>query len=352
MEIVQTAQRAPRIWAISDGLAGNAVQARALADAVARRTGATVEERLAQPRKPYDRLPAGLWAAFGAREGGWPFTGLADGGAGLARPWPDLVIGAGRRCAPAVAALRRLGGMPAVQIMDPGMRRAAFDLIVAPRHDRLSGDTVVETLGALNGLDDATLAAEADRWRPRLRHIPEPRVAVLVGGPSRSSDFTARGLQRLTDGLTRLAIEGAGLMVTPSRRTPRAAVDKLADALTGLGGWVWSGVGDNPYPGILGLADAVVVTADSVNMCSEAAASGKPLFVAPMGRVDAKIARFHGDLAACGAARPFDGEIALWRYAPLREADRVAERAAALLAPRDAAAWPATSEGLDGGGRN
>jgi mitochondrial fission protein ELM1 len=347
MEIVQTADRAPAIWAVSDGIAGNAVQARALADAVARLTGGTVETRLAQPRKPYDRLPAALWAAFGAREGGWPFTGLADGGAALARPWPGLVIGAGRRCAPAVAALKRLGGVPAVQIMDPGMRRSAFDLIVAPRHDRLAGETVVETLGGLNALDDATLSAAAERWRPRLRHIAEPRVAVLVGGPSRSADFSARGLQRLTDGLVRLAIEGAGLMVTPSRRTPRAAVDKLADALTGVGGWVWSGVGDNPYPGILGLADAVVVTADSVNMCSEAAASGKPLFVATTGRLDAKIARFHDDLAACGAARPFTGELAFWRYPPLREAERVAERVAALLGPRDAAAWPAGAEGLD-----
>lgn len=349
MEIVQSRETAPTIWAISDGLAGNAVQARALADATARLTGATVAERLAQPRKPFDRLPAALWAALGAREGGWPFTGLADGGAALARPWPDLAIGAGRRAAPALAALKRLGGVPVVQIMNPGMRRGAFDLIVSPRHDRLSGPGVVETLGGLNGLDDAALAAAAERWRPRLRHIPEPRVAVLVGGPSRSADFSPRGLQRLTDGLVRLAIDGAGLMVTPSRRTPRAAVDRLADALTGVGGWVWSGVGDNPYPGILALADAVVATADSVNMCSEAAAAGKPLYVAGMGRLDAKIARFHADLAAYGAARPFDGDLDTWRYPPLREAARIAEQIAPLLGPRDAAAWPAASEGLDGG---
>lgn len=333
MEIDLLKGAAPGIWAVSDANAGNARQARALAQAAARRVGGTVTEKTVTLRAPFDRAPPWAWALGGAREGGWPFTGLADGGAGLARPWPALAVGCGRRSAPLVAALRRLGGVAAVQILAPQMRLSAFDAVVAPRHDRVSGPNVIETLGALNDLDDATIAREAARWSMRLGHLPAPRVAVLVGGPGRSSAFGVKALERLADGLARLAVDGAGLMITPSRRTPRAVVDRLADVVGGLGGWVWGGVGDNPYPGILGLADAIIVTQDSVNMASEAAATGKPVLVSAVDRVDAKVARFHASLAAHGATRPFEGKLASWRYPPLHEAERVADRVAALLAP-------------------
>ncbi len=338
METGLAAGGAPAIWAITDGRAGNAVQARALAQAVARRTGGAVTEKTVLPRPPWDRLPAWGWdwatrALGGPRPGGWPFGALQDGGAALAGPPPALAIGAGRRSAPVVAALRAMGAGGAVQILAPQMRLSAFDLVVAPAHDRLAGPNVLTTLGALNGLDPASLAAAADPWRRRLGHLPQPRVAVLLGGPSRSAGFGARALERLADGLARLAVDGAGLMVTPSRRTPRAIVDRLADTLTGVGGWVWGGRGDNPYPGILGLADAVVVTEDSVSMASEAAATGKPVFVAAVDRVDPKIAAFHAALRDHGASRPFAGELAEWRYPPLRETERVADRAAALLVP-------------------
>ena len=323
----------PLIWALHDGKAGNARQAMALAKAVAARTGGQVTEIALGLRPPLHLLPAWGWALGGARAGGWPFTGLSEGAAALVPPWPALVIGCGRRAAPFTAAIRKLGGAKAVQILAPQIPLGAFDAVIAPRHDGLKGSPVIETLGALNDLDAATIDAESARWARRLAHLPEPRVAVLVGGASRSADFGARTLQRLSDALTHLAIDGAGLMVTPSRRTPKAVTDRLADTIAGVGGWMWGGVGDNPYPGILGLADAVLVTADSVNMASEAAWTGKPVMVLQVDRLGGKLARFHDSMAEYGAARPFAGHLELWTYTPLRETDRVAERVCTLLAP-------------------
>ena len=326
----------PEIWALSDGRAGNARQARALAGALAARLGWRMVEKTAAPAAPFDRAPAWAWAMAGARRGGWPFTGLADRGAALAEPWPAAVIGAGRRVAPVAAAMRRLGGVFAAQVLAPQMRADAFDAVVAPGHDGLGAPNAIETLGALNEFDDAALAAAADAWARRLGHAPSPRVAVLIGGPSGSARFGRKATAALCDGLTRLAVDGAGLMVTPSRRTPRAVVDAVADAVGGLGAWIWPGVGDNPYPAVLGLADAVVVTADSVSMACEAAATGKPLFVSPVDRLSGRLAQFHAALSAQGIARPFDGQLARWRYPPLREADRVA----GLLADRLRAGAP------------
>jgi mitochondrial fission protein ELM1 len=323
----------PIIWALHDGNAGNVRQTMALARAVAARTGGRVTEMTLGLRPPLHLLPAWAWALGGAREGGWPFTGLGEGSAALGPPWPALVIGCGRRTAPFTAAIRKLGGAKAVQILAPQMPTSVFDAVIAPRHDALRGVAVIETLGALNDLDVATMEAESARWAKRLAHLPQPRVAVLVGGASRSADFGARTLQRLCDALTHLAIDGAGLMVTPSRRTPQAVTDRLADTIASVGGWMWGGVGDNPYPGILGLADAVLVTADSVNMASEAAWTGKPVMVLPVDRLAGKLSRFHDSMATYGAARPFAGHLELWDYPPLRETDRVADRVAALLAP-------------------
>jgi mitochondrial fission protein ELM1 len=76
-----------------------------------------------------------------------------------------------------------------------------------------------------------------------------------------------------------------------------------------------------------------VVTADSVNMASEAAATGRPVFVSPVDRLEAKHRRFHAALQEAGISRPFAGELDDWRYPPLREAERAADALAGLLAP-------------------
>jgi mitochondrial fission protein ELM1 len=119
-------------------------------------------------------------------------------------------------------------------------------------------------------------------------------------------------------------------MVTPSRRSPEGLVTRLQKRL-GARAYVWDGSGDNPYPGILGLADAALVTADSVTMASEAASTGKPVHVFPLRGMVAKLRRFHDGLEAHGAARAFEGEIGSWSYEPLAEADRVAAEVEARL---------------------
>ena len=89
-------------------------------------------------------------------------------------------------------------------------------------------------------------------------------------------------------------------------------------------GWIWDGEGDNPYFAFLGAADVVLVTEDSTNLATDAAGTGRPVYVLPMPGRSAKMARFHADLAARGVTRPFEGEIETWTYEPLRETERAA----------------------------
>jgi mitochondrial fission protein ELM1 len=322
---------------LSDRRAGNEAQALGLAEALARRCPAAIEVKRAVPSRWAALVPAALSWRLGARPGGWPFSGLVEGAEALVPPWPDAVIGAGRRVAPIGAALRRLYGIPAVQVLDPQMPARAFDAVVVPEHDALAGPNVLRSVGAVNRLTPRAIADAAGCWAEALGGLPRPRLAVLVGGPSRSARFGEADGRNLVAALAALAPRH-GLMVTGSRRTPPGLIGRIRVAV-GTRGFFWDaagpsgaasggaasgGAGANPYPGLLGHADAVLVTADSVNMASEAATTGLPVHVVPLGSVARKIARFHESLERRGASRPFTGTIGQWSYRPLAEADRIA----------------------------
>src|SRR3546814_15097915 len=111
-------------------------------------------------------------------------------------------------------------------------------------------------------------------------------------------------MTRLAGQLATLARDGWGLMITPSRRTGRRNEEILRRALAGLPAEIWDGDGENPYFGILALADHVVVTGDSVNMVSEAASTGQPVHVVHLQGSSAKLPRLPAALVPPGRAPP------------------------------------------------
>ena len=127
---------------------------------------------------------------------------------------------------------------------------------------------------------------------------------------------------------------GAGLLVTLCRRSPPAAAALLAQELSGSGAVLWDGRGENPYLGFLALADALVVTGDSVSMVSEAASTGKPVLIAALEGGSDKFTRFHESLRRAGITRPFAGRLEEWRYPPLAESARIAAEIRERLANR------------------
>ncbi len=314
----------PLIWALSDGRAGNEAQSLALAEALGRLTPVRIETRRVELKSWARHLPAALWHAAGVRDGGWPFSGLTAGRETLVPPWPSLVIGTGRRVAPITAALGRLYNVRTVQVLDPKMPPRAFDLLVSPSHDATRAPNLIQTLGAIGRLTPARITNAAQIWQARLDYLPMSRIAVLLGGPSKSARWAVRDADRFVEQLAELSRAGHGLMITPSRRTDPAVAAALRDACDPESTYLWGGQGDNPYPGILGLADAIVVTEDSVNMASEAASTGVPVHVFRIAHVAPKLKAFHAALETRGIARKFDGKLESWSYEPLAEADRVA----------------------------
>ena len=299
-------------WILSEGYAGLQAQALGLAEAA----GLEPEMRVLAPRAPWRWVTASLWPA--------PLAAVADA---IRAPLPELVIGCGGVAAAVGAALRR-GGRPVVQVQHPRMDPRRFDLVVVNRHDGLTGPNVVVTRTALHRVTPARLAAEADVWRPHLAHLKRPLVAVLVGGSNGRFRLDATVAAELAGQLAAMMREDrVGVTVTPSRRTDTAVTRVLAEKLVPLGGLVWDGGGDNPYFGMLALADAIVVTMDSVSMISEAVATAAPVMLAKLPGWSRRNSVFTDCLLREGRVREFAGRLEMWPVTPL---DDTAEAAAEM----------------------
>jgi hypothetical protein len=149
-------------------------------------------------------------------------------------------------------------------------------------------------------------------------------VAVLIGGKSKSHRFTVDDAKRLANQLQELTKSGYAIMATTSRRTGEAQTQIIRQALPQSSAFVWDGSGENPYLGILALAEAILVTSDSTNMAVEAACTGKPVYVVNLPTTNPKFEALHLRLQVLGITRPFAGKIESWTYQPLNETGKIA----------------------------
>ncbi len=270
---VPVASETPLIWALQAEKAGDNAQIDTLLDAVG--LPATVKRMRMRARWQRGKPPIR------------PGLGHLDRSASdlLAPPWPDLVVLSGRRLMNVALWLREQsrGHARLVLVGRPHGHYEAFDLIVAAPQFRLPARANVINLDLpLIAPPLAAIGEAAARWRDELAPLPRPITAVLVGGPTRPFCFDSQVAQLLID-RTLAATAGVGtLYVSTSRRTPEAVTRALADLLPSnarLFRWAAPGSADNPYLGLLGLADRFVVTGDSASMLVEVARLGRPLAV-------------------------------------------------------------------------
>ncbi len=289
-------------WILSEGLAGLQAQALGLAEAA----GLTPAMHVLKPEGIWKHIPARFWPR--------PLSVAA-----VTPPFPDLTIACGGKAA-VVAAAMRGGSRRIVQVQNPRIAINRFDVIVANRHDELTGPNVIVTRTALHRVTTARLTQEAEIWRDRLAGLKRPLVAVLLGGNNGryTLDTTVGG--RLAADLAAMAQrDGVGIAVTPSRRTDPVVTELMRDALAPVGGWVWDFTGDNPYFGMRALADMIVVTQDSVSMISEAAATSVPVYFAPLPGKSRRQGIFIDTMIQEGRVRPFEGRFAPWPVTPLND---------------------------------
>ena len=308
--------QAKTCWVLTIGVPGMDNQSLGLAQAL----GLEVVQKRIQPVAPWKHLPPQLWLA--------PLRFLGAGGDAIEPPWPDVVIGTGRLTVAVALAIKRASGGRTfnIHVQHPHAAYDEFDVIVAPKHDRCNRPNVITTLGGLHTITPERIHEAGERFAGKFVDLPRPRVAVLVGGTNKCYRMTREIGQTLGAQLAALsAATGAGILLTPSRRTGAEVEAALRDALAHTPAYIWDGTGENPYLAYLALADYIVVTADSVNMVSEACTTGKPVFVVELEGGSRKFRLFHEAMRTGGYTRPFNGRLENWGYPPLNDVGRVAK---------------------------
>jgi len=235
----------------------------------------------------------------------------------LTPPYPSLLIAAGRRTLPVLRAIKKRSPTTrTIYLMWPETT-SDIDLIAVPEHDAPpQGPNIITTVAPLHAVTAEALASARAEWGPKLAHLPRPYVALCLGGATKHGRYPASAWRDVIQRAMALAGEGS-LLITTSRRTPKEALDLCTPLLQKKPHLLhrWDHDKGNPYLGILALADAVVVTGDSLSMCAEACVAGAPVFIYANEKVaPPKHRMLHRTLYTRGMARPLDNMAQLdWK---------------------------------------
>lgn len=209
----------------------------------------------------------------------------------LTAPWPDLVITSGRRMAMVALWIKDQSGdrTKIAYIGRPRRWIERFDLVIGTAQYRLPEAANVLRLDLPLMRPDLEAVAAAGRdWASRLGELARPLIAVLVGGQTKPYRLDAQvALDLVAAGEAEARRRGGGtLYFTTSRRTkPEVAEAVERNLPAGARFFRWrpdEAAGDNPYLGLLALADAFIVSGDSASMMIEVARLGRPLAIFPL----------------------------------------------------------------------
>lgn len=224
--------------------------------------------------------------------------------------YPDIVLSAGRRSFPVALWIKKQSKNKTkiVQLMNPG--KAYFkeaDLVVLPVHDQYKGQdkNVLLTPGTPHRITKQRLITEKEKWESVFKDYSSPRLSLIIGGATKNKPFTIEMANELLKNAFQLSPQS--ILVTTSRRTPKDVVEYLKENLPKETTFFYQ-FGDkqeNPYFGLISCADMIIVTGDSMSMCSECCASSVPVFIfAPADMMSEKHKRFHQSLFDAGFALP------------------------------------------------
>jgi mitochondrial fission protein ELM1 len=261
---------------LTDGSAGMNAQVQALAEAM----GIEVQMHKVEVNKAWEYLPNAAYDLGLAHL--FPVTSSL--------PEAKLIISCGRKGALASASYK--GDAKRIHIQDPQMNTKHFDVVIVMEHDNRKGPNILVTPYALHKITDARMQAAGAQWEPKFSHLPRPWNAVLIGGSTNKYQFNETAMEQLISDIGRIS---GSLLITTSRRTGEKNIALLQKHFGGKPSraFLYTGALENPYLGMLACADHIHVTNDSVNMMSEAVASGKPLSILNLqGHTNTKPARF------------------------------------------------------------
>ena len=210
-----------------------------------------------------------------------------------------------------------------VHIQDPKVSLSNFDFVVAPEHDGLKGKNVIASIGAIHYLRDNELDENMSYLKPRLNK--EKIVSLIVGGPNQYYDYKDIEVEKIFNKIKKNFIDsGYQLIFIPSMRTPKSVIDSAINYFD-KNQVIITDIDKKAYLSSLKLANHIVVTCDSTSMISEAAITGKPIYVAQMPPVknNIRFQKFFEMFKKLNIIKDLDDKLEDWKYEKLNETDRI-----------------------------
>jgi len=236
----------------------------------------------------------------------------------------DLVISCGRKSViPSILLKKKNPNLCTIHIQDPKVSFKKFDFIVAPEHDSLNGSNVYNSKGAIHYITESEINNAKGYLKKNINS--EKVVSLILGGPNKYYNFDRDQLLNIFNQIKSIFIsKGYKVIVIPSMRTPKKIIELAIKEMSQFG-HVVNHVDKQAYLSAYALANYVVVTSDSTSMISEAATSGKPIFIANMKtkKNNYRFKKFFKLFKELGIIRDLGEKVESWTYNKHNEAERI-----------------------------
>ncbi|MFL2896032.1 MAG: mitochondrial fission ELM1 family protein [Candidatus Pelagibacter sp.] len=239
----------------------------------------------------------------------------------------DIIISCGRKSVIPSIFLKKINNkkIKNIHIQDPKVNFQNFDYIISPEHDDLKGENIITSKGAIHYLTITEIEEKKNYLSDRV--AKEKKIVTLIlGGPTKYYTYSNQNILNIFSKISKQILnKDYQLIVIPSNRTPIKTIE-LAKKFFSKEHLIIDRVDKNAYLSSLGVADYIIVTCDSSSMISEAALTGKPLYVAmiPPSKKDTRFQNFRKLFEKMNIIREFDEKLETWNYEKLDETKRIA----------------------------
>ena len=240
----------------------------------------------------------------------------------------DVIISCGRKSVIPSIYLKRNSKKKVfnIHIQDPKVSINNFDFVIAPEHDSLKGKNVITSKGAIHYLTTDEIKNNRNYLEDKLDKKKDYLLLVL-GGPNKYYDYDDQNLINIFDKIKKIiSTNNLQSIVIPSIRTPQKTIN-LADEFLGKENLVITNINKKAYLSGLSLAKYIVVTCDSTSMISEAAITGKPIYIAdiPSKKNDQRFKIFRELFGQLNITKNLNEKLEIWNYENLNETNRIAK---------------------------
>ena len=240
----------------------------------------------------------------------------------------DLIISCGRKSIIPSIHLKNTSNKKVfnIHIQDPKVNLDNFDFIVAPEHDAIKGQNVITTKGAIHYLTENEINENKDYLNSFIKKDHREVWALILGGPTKYYDYSKKNMKHIFSILYKLLQKhDFQLVVIPSMRTPINTIH-YAKEYFGESHTIIKNVDKKAYLSALAISKNIVVTCDSSSMISEAALTGKPIYVANIKpkKNDKRFQSFKNLFRELNITRNLGEEVETWNYQKLDETNRIA----------------------------